>query len=277
MKMTKKSIWFKITFVALVIVVALFFLMPILWAASISFKTRIDALSIPPKLVFKPTLDHYRSIIKNSNVVHGFYNSIILTFSTLLISMIVGLPSAYAMARYNFPWKRVFLLWILIGLMIPLMALAIPFYIIYQHLGLLDTYAGMIMVYLIIDLPFVVWIMGTFFKQIPREIDEAAMIDGCSQIQTIIRVLLPIAKPGIAAATISCLIATWNEFLFALILTQTKVKTAPVVMSGFLSTSGARWGEMAALSVILMVPAIVFGVTIQKYYIQGLTAGAIKE
>ena len=96
------------------------------------------------------------------------------------------------------------------------MALAIPFYIIYQHLGLLDTYAGMIMVYLIIDLPFVVWMMGTFFKQIPREIDEAAMIDGCSQIQTIIRVLLPIAKPGIAAATISCLIATWNEFLLLL-------------------------------------------------------------
>src|SRR6218665_2814851 len=161
--------------------------------------------------------------------------------------------------------------------MIPLMALVIPFYFVYQQFGLLDSYVGMTLVYIVIDLPFVVWMMWTFFKQVPRELDEAAMIDGCSPLQTIVRVLMPIAKPGLAAAAISCVIATWNEFLLSVILTQTQVRTTPVVIVGYMSTSGARWGEMAAMSVLLILPALIFGLSLQRYYMQGLTAGAVKS
>jgi multiple sugar transport system permease protein len=266
----------KALFYGLVLLVILFFAVPIYWVVSTSFKSNIDMIAMPPKLVFKPVFDYYQTVLQDSAVLRGFLNSIITTFSALIISMIIGLPTAYVMARYNFWWKKAFLMWILVGLMVPMISFIVPFYVIFQQFGMLDSIYGMIFVYLLADIPFVVWMMGVFFKEIPVELDESAKIDGCSTLQIIIKVLLPISKPGLAAASISCVIATWNEFLFALILTQTNAKTAPVVIVGYMSTSGMRWGEMAAISVILMIPPIIFGVAIQKYYIRGLTAGSVK-
>jgi multiple sugar transport system permease protein len=261
----------------LVVAIILFFLMPILWMVSISLKSRLDILASPPTFFAPITFANYERIFADPEVIRGFVNSVVLTTSTLLLSFLIGIPAAYALARYQFPGKRLFLMWILFGLMIPLMALVIPFYLVYQRLGLLDTHLGLILVYLIIDLPFVIWMMWTFLKQLPTDLDEAAFIDGCSVWQVIVWVLLPIAKPGLAAAAISCAIATWNEFLLALILTRTTVKTAPVVIVSYMSSSGARWGEMAAMAVLLMLPAIIFGISIQRYYMQGLTAGAVKS
>lgn len=266
-----------ILFYGLVAVIILFFTFPILWAISISLRSRLDILTIPPHLFAPITFNNYLEVFSDPQVTRGFINSVSLTVAALILSFVVGLPAAYAVARYEFRGKRFFLLWILFGLMIPLMALVIPFYLVYQQVGLLDTHIGMVLIYLVIDIPFVVWFMWTFFRQLPRELDEAAFIDGCSHLQVITRILLPIAKPGIAAAAISCAIATWNEFLFALLLTRTAVKTAPVVIVGYMSTSGARWGEMAAMAVILMIPAFLFGLSIQRYYMQGLTAGAVKS
>ncbi|MBC5711384.1 carbohydrate ABC transporter permease [Hungatella sp. L12] len=259
-----------------IILVAACFMSPIIWMLSTSFKSTLDIISVPPKIFFTPILDNYQSVLTDLSVLRGYRNSIICTCGALVISFIIGMPAAYAMARYTFRGKRLFLLWILAGLMLPLVALIVPVYTGFQILGLLDSLAGLIFVYLLIDIPFVIWMMGTFLKEIPIEIDESARIDGCSLPRLLLSVLLPISKPGIASAAISCVIATWNEFLFALILTQTKAKTAPVIITGFMSTSGMRWGEMAAVAALLVVLPIIFGICIQKYYIRGLTAGAVK-
>jgi len=270
------EITLKLTFYIFLVMVVICFLVPIIWMVATSLKRNIDIISIPPKILFKPVLSYYNSVLRDSMVLRGFLNSVMTTFGTLITSLVIGLPAAYVMARYSFKGKKVFLLWILVGLMVPLISLIVPFYIIFQKLRLLDSIIGLIIVYLIIDIPFVVWMMGTFFKEIPVEIDESARIDGCSAAKTILKVLLPISKPGLAATAISCIIATWNEFLFALILSQTKAKTAPVVIIGYVSTSGMRWGEMAAIATILMIPPIVFGVGVQEYYVRGLTAGSVK-
>ena len=259
-----------------IILVAACFMSPIIWMLSTSFKSTLDIISVPPKIFFTPILDNYQSVLTDLSVLRGYRNSIICTCGALVISFIIGMPAAYAMARYTFRGKRLFLLWILAGLMLPLVALIVPVYTGFQILGLLDSLAGLIFVYLLIDIPIVIWMMGTFLKEIPIEIDESARIDGCSLPRLLLSVLLPISKPGIASAAISCVIATWNEFLFALILTQTKAKTAPVIITGFMSTSGMRWGEMAAVAALLVVLPIIFGICIQKYYIRGLTAGAVK-
>ena len=252
-----------------IILVAACFMSPIIWMLSTSFKSTLDIISVPPKIFFTPILDNYQSVLTDLSVLRGYRNSIICTCGALVISFIIGMPAAYAMARYTFRGKRLFLLWILAGLMLPLVALIVPVYTGFQILGLLDSLAGLIFVYLLIDIPFVIWMMGTFLKEIPIEIDESARIDGCSLPRLLLSVLLPISKPGIASAAISCVIATWNEFLFALILTQTKAKTAPVIITGFMSTSGMRWGEMAAVAALLVVLPIIFGICIQKYYIRG--------
>jgi multiple sugar transport system permease protein len=256
--------------------VVLIFLLPIAWMVSMSFKRTVDIIRVPPRILFTPVLDFYKMVLRNDDVLLGYRNSFFCTVFSLLTSFILGLPAAYAMARFSFRGKRLFLLWILLGLMIPLMSLIVPFYNMYRHLGMLDTLSGLVFVYLLIDIPFVVWMMGINFKMVPVEIDESARLDGCGLIQLLIQILLPITKPGIASASISCIIAIWNEFLFAMILTQTKARTAPVVISGFLSTSGMRWGEMAAVASLLIIPPAIFGICIQKSYIRGLTAGSIK-
>lgn len=258
------------------ILIALVFIFPVFWMLSISVKMPIDIIRMPPKFFLKPDFTNYQLIMKNPQVLKGFMNSILLTVSTLLVSFCIGVPAAYAIARYQFKFKKVFLISILSGLMIPLITLALPYYVIYQKIGLLDSLFGMILVYLVIHIPFVVWMMGTFIRQIPSELDESAFIDGCGIYQILLKIIIPTAKPGIAAAAISCVIATWNEFLFAFILTQTKTKTAPVVIVSFMSTTGIEWGKMASMATILMLPIIVFGLSVQKYYIAGLTAGAIK-
>ena len=271
----KKMICSIVAGVAIILVIV-FFMSPIIWMLSTSFKSTLDIISVPPKIFFTPILDNYKSVLTDLSVLRGYRNSVICTCGALVISFIIGMPAAYAMARYTFKGKRLFLLWILAGLMLPLVALIVPVYTGFQMMGLLDSVVGLIFVYLLIDIPFVIWMMGTFLKEIPIEIDESARIDGCSLPRLLLSVLLPISKPGIASAAISCVIATWNEFLFALILTQTKAKTAPVIITGFMSTSGMRWGEMAAVAALLVVLPIIFGICIQKYYIRGLTAGAVK-
>ena len=271
----KKMICSIVAGVAIILVIV-FFMSPIIWMLSTSFKSTLDIISVPPKIFFTPILDNYKSVLTDLSVLRGYRNSVICTCGALVISFIIGMPAAYAMARYTFKGKRLFLLWILAGLMLPLVALIVPVYTGFQMLGLLDSLVGLIFVYLLIDIPFVIWMMGTFLKEIPIEIDESARIDGCSLPRLLLSVLLPISKPGIASAAISCVNATWNEFLFALILTQTKAKTAPVIITGFMSTSGMRWGEMAAVAALLVVLPIIFGICIQKYYIRGLTAGAVK-
>ena len=265
----------RICFAICVVIVMFVFILPLLWILSISLKKQIDIIAQPPKILFQPVLDYYIKVVHNADVLKGSLNSVICTFGTLLIGFLVGIPGAYAMARFSFIGKRVMMLWILMGLMIPLASLIIPFYMMFKRIGLLDTLSGLIIVYLLIDIPFVVWMMGINLKEVPIEIDESATLDGCNTLQLLVHILIPISKPGIASAAISCIIATWNEFLFAMILTQSKAKTAPVVISGFMSTSGMRWGEMAAVATFLIIPPAVFGIAIQKNYIRGLTAGAV--
>lgn len=276
-KINAGSVIEKILTAIAIIAIMFFFILPIVWMLSTSLKSTVDIISQPPKILFKPVFNWYQSVLTDKAILKSCLNSLISTGVTLIIAFIVGIPGAYALARYDFVGKRFIMLWILVGLMIPLVSLIIPFYIMFKKVGLLDTHIGLIIVYLLIDIPFVVWMMGINFKQVPLEIDEAASLDGCNMIQKLILVLMPITKPGMASAAISCVIATWNEFLFAMVLTQTKAKTAPVVISGYMSTSGTNWGEMAAVAALLMLPPAIFGIAIQKSYIRGLTAGAVKS
>ncbi|WP_010268349.1 carbohydrate ABC transporter permease [Paenibacillus senegalensis] len=252
------------------------FAFPIFWFILTSFKTRVDAFSFPPKILFTPTLDNFQSVLGNASFIHNYMNSIIIGVSTTLLSLLFGLPAAYALARFHMKKKENLAFWILSIRMAPPIMVILPFYLIFQRLDLLDTYIGLILVYLTISLPFVVWMMRGYFESIPVDLDNAARIDGASRLKAFLMVVIPLASPGIVASAIFSFITAWNEFIFALILTGNQTKTTTIAVTGFISLEGIRWGEVAAAGTLVCLPVILFGLVIQKYLVSGLTMGSVK-
>ena len=241
-----------------------------------SIKTDIDALSFPPKWIFDPTLKNYVDILNTSPLVDYALNSLIVASLNTLLCLIVGSMAAYGLARFKFKGADNLAFWILSIRMMPPVAAIIPIYILMKNLRLLDTPWCLVITYLTFNLPFVVWMMKGFFEEIPREIEESALIDGCSDFSVFFRIALPLVAPGLAATAIMVFIFSWNEFLFALILTGTKAVTLPVGIIGYMKETGINWGYMTAGGILALIPVIVFMVLVQKHLVKGLTLGALK-
>ncbi len=266
----------KIIRAILIILVAVFFIFPIIMIFLTSIKTRVDALAVPPVWIFKPTLENYMGIFQLYDFSQYFLNSTIAAIASTVVAVVLGAPAAYVLARYNFRAKSNLAFWILSLRMTPAIAAIIPLFILLRTFRLLDTLEGLILVYSTFNLPFMIWMMRGFFEDLPIELEESAMVDGCSRYGAFLRIALVLASPGLAAAAIFTFLFTWNEFLFALILTGTRARTMPVAVQLFMRETGIDWGHMCAAAVVMMIPMLVFTMFIQKYLVRGLTLGAIK-
>jgi len=255
--------------------ISLIVLFPIIWILLTSVKPTIDIPAYPPKIFFKPTIEHYGRAFSRSGFLGSFLDSTLIAVVVMLLSVTLGSMCAYSLARFNVGGKN-FRFWILSQRMFPPVAMILPLYILMRRLHLLDTYMALIITHTVVNLPFTVWLMRGFIIDLPKEIDEAALIDGCSIWQVFWRIILPVVKPGLVAASIFALITSWNEFLFALILTGGEVKTVPLVASEVITDKEVLWGPMSAIGTMTAIPIIIFTMFVQKYIVRGLSYGAIK-
>lgn len=250
-------------------------LFPFLWLLQMSVKPTADITAFPFRLLFTPTAAHYRALWESQFPV-SLWNSTVVSVATTLVALCVGVPAAFALSRARFRREGAIALWILATRMAPPIAFTLPYFLIYRHLGLLDTRLGLVVIYLTFNLSLVIWMMRSFFDATPRSLDEATWIDGASVWQGFVRVTLPLAAPGITATAILCFLFSWNDFFFALILTRTEAITAPVAVVNFLNYEGWEWGKIAAGSTLVLLPVLAFSLLVRKYLVAGLGAGAVR-
>ncbi len=252
-----------------------FILLPIVWIALTAFKNDGDAFSL--KVLFTPTLGNFRAIFETP-LSFGplLVNSLIVSIATLVIAIPLALMAAYAFSRYTFVGNTGLLIWVLATQFIPPVVVVIPFFNLFRRFGLIDTRLALVIVNLSVALPYAIWLLKGFIDTLPTEVEEAAMVDGCTELGILRHVTLPLVVPGLVVATVFCFIQAWNEFLFALILTRREAVTLQV---GLLNTTGVRgvqWNQMAATGLIVMVPIFILSFAIRRYFVQGLTMGAVK-
>jgi multiple sugar transport system permease protein len=260
------------TAIALVLFVVL---APFLWLLQMSFKSNDLILQFPPPLIFKPTLENYASLWHGAFSA-SFVNSLLSASFSTGLALLFGIPAAYALSRWAGSGKSALGFAILVTRMAPPIAFTIPFFLFYRWIGLLDTVTGLVLVYTSFNLPLVIWMMQPFFETVPRSLEEAALVDG-AKIRTIfIEIVLPMVAPGVAATAILCFLYAWNDFFFALILTRTNARTAPVAVVNFMNYEGWEWGKIAAGGSLVMAPVLIFSLAVRRYLVSGLTAGAVK-
>jgi multiple sugar transport system permease protein len=258
-------------------VVLAIFLIPIGAMILTSFKTQGDALSWPPKILFKPTLENYRNIFALYPFADYLRNSVKVTLGSTALSLLFGLPAAYALARFPIRRKEDIAIWFLSLRILPPIAVVIPFFIMLRNASLLDDPFGLMVIYLTFDIPFVVWVSRGFFREVPSELQDAALVDGCSEFGAFFRIALPLAKGGVAATAILTALFSWNEFIFALVLTSTeRAMTMPVAVTLFIRETGIGWGNIGAAAVFMFLPMFVLTLSVQKYIVSGLSLGAVK-
>lgn len=260
---------------ALILLTLLFFL-PIGWAVLMSLKSKPDIISMPPKWFFVPTLEHYRTVWSDSRFFHYAQNSLVIAGTSTLVGLLLGVPAGYALARNRFRGNRLLLLGILSTRMMPPVAFVIPFFIVFTVLQLRDTQLAVIIMHLTFIMGFVIWMMRSYFKDIPRELEEAAAVDGCTPLQAFLRIVLPLGAPGIATSAILAFIFSWNEFLYALVLTTVRAKTLPLGIYNWVAYEEIMWGELTATAVITLIPVVIVYAFVQKALVRGMTMGAVK-
>lgn len=253
-----------------------FILLPIYWMITTSLKTANETFAVPPVLFFAPTLTHYREVIAEGAVTGGLRNSLIVAGASTVLALLLGTPAAYAFARYQFRGKANLWFWIISNRFISPIVVALPFFLIARDLRLIDTHRALILVYLTFNVPLVIWLCIDQFRAIPRDIDQAALVDGANPWQVFATIVLPLAVPAIVVSAILCFVFSWNEFLFALILTRDVAKTAPVEAANFMTGFGVRWGAMMATGTLIVLPVVVFAAIVSRHLVRGLTMGAVK-
>jgi multiple sugar transport system permease protein len=265
---------------ALAIAAVIAAVVPVYWMLTISLKTEVDQFASPPKwFAFTPTLTHYYDAFSTRSF--GKYlitSAIVATLSTACV-MVLGTLAAYGLSRFRLRGQldRRLSLWILSTRMFPPIVTAVPLFLMMRDLRLINTITSLVIVYTALNLPFVVWMMRGFFKELPRELEEAAMVDGDTRLGALMRVILPLVTPGLAATAVFCLIVSWNEFLLALVLTQSDAAmTLPVGIAGRVTQYEIEWGVMSAAGVVAMVPILAFALAVQRYLVRGLSLGAVK-
>lgn len=261
---------------SIITVLLLGVLLPLMWLFIDSFKDRVDRFSIPPKLLFTPTLDNYRAAFIQGKFVRNTLNSLIIALSSTTLALTVGVPSAYLLSRRKSRLEQIMLFLVLSTRVVPELAVAVPLYRYFQVLGLVGTHLSIILAHVLYNIAFILLLMKDFFGQIPKELEEAALVDGCTTRGAFFRVVMPLAAPGIAATAIFCIIMSWDEFVYSFILSSEASKTLPVAIPTLITLFGAKWGQVVAVSVVTMVPVIILAVTIQKALVRGLTMGAVK-
>jgi multiple sugar transport system permease protein len=295
---------------AIVIAYALVSMVPLGWIILTSFKTPPDSISYPPKLVSEPSLEGYcnlfttrsrqteeyiaslppasgvcESIVRSRNMVIAgpsnfaprFVNSLVIGFGSTFCAVVLGTLAAYGFSRFRVPLKDDLLFFILSTRMMPPIAVAIPIYLMYRELGLSDTKLGMILLYTAVNVSLAVWLLKGFIDEIPREYEEAAMIDGYTRLQAFRKVVLPQAATGIAATAIFCLIFAWNEYAFAVLLTSGEAQTAPPFIPIIIGEGGQDWPAVAAGTTVFLIPILVFTVLLRKHLLRGITFGAVRK
>jgi multiple sugar transport system permease protein len=262
-----------ILFYLIVIGIALVVLFPFLWMLASSFKTQVDIISWPPKLFFAPTLQNYQKVFEEQDFLKYFFNSTIVGVAAVGLSLVLGLPAAYSIARYTQNKLSVF---ILLARLMPGISFLVPWYIVFSRLNLMDSYVALILSHMLIALPIVVWIMTSYFNTIPPELEESAMVDGATRQYAFWAIILPLSGPGIITATTLSFIFSWNNFMFSQVLSMEKTKTLPIAVYNFVSYAEVDWGGVMAAAVAIMTPAIILTMIFQKYVVKGLTMGAVK-
>ncbi|MDR7484556.1 MAG: carbohydrate ABC transporter permease [Armatimonadota bacterium] len=249
---------------------------PVVWVLATSLKTRTDIFTLPPRLWFTPTLEHYRTALGTVDIPPSIVNSALVGSLTMLLTLAISVPAGYAYARVRFPYRGPLFFYTLFTQMAPPVGFLIPFFLILSRLRLLDTYAGILLIYLTITIPFAIWLMTTYFLDVPRELEEAALVDGCSRGAAFLRIVVPQTYGGMAVTAILSFINAWNEFVYASVLTGARVRMAPVAIFGFLTTEETLWGPFAATAVMIMAPVIVVAFAMQRHIVRGLTLGALR-
>jgi multiple sugar transport system permease protein len=257
--------------------IALYCLIPFVWFVLTSLKLPTELTAIPPKLIPSIYWGFYQSALERYGLLHYIANSVIVAGTTTLVTIAIGSLAAYAMARFHLAWMRIYLLVLLAISMFPQIAIAGPVWSILDRLHWLNTYQGLVAAYIALSMPLAIWILTTFFREVPGELEEAALVDGCSRLRALYKVVLPLAAPGIATAALLVFIYAWNEFFFALIImTDPNVQTLPVGIALFPGEYTMPWGEIAAASTIATIPLILLTLIFQRGIVRGLAAGAIK-
>lgn len=251
-------------------------LFPIVWLLTISFKTQRDAFAMPPKFIFEPIWDHYLELLDKPGFVQAFLNTVYVTALGVLIAIVIAIFASYGIHRFRFRGKKLFGVWLLLAYMLPEFLFVIPMYVLYQKIGWYDTHIGLALVYQVHSLPFAVWLIRSFFKEVPSELDDASRIDGCNHLGTLRHVFIPLAAPGIAATAILTAIWIWNELTIALSLTFSEAQTITVAVASFRGYTSIAWGPMSAASIVAIAPMLIFAVFAQKYIVKGLTLGSLK-
>jgi multiple sugar transport system permease protein len=257
----------------LVLVVCVF---PFYWMVTASFKQQPDILSSTPQFLFEPTLQNYVDAFGKFDILKSLKNSLFVALVTVVLSLVLGTPAAYAIARFEFKGKRDIWFWFISNRMLSPIVVALPFFLIARNLKLLDTPWALILIYLTFNVPIVVWICADQFRNIPKELDEAATLEGYSSFAIFWKIGLPLAMPALAVSAIFSFIFSWNELLYALILTRSEAKTAPVVATSFMSGYELPWGQIMATGTLVALPVIVFSMIVSRQLVRGLTAGAVK-
>jgi multiple sugar transport system permease protein len=269
---------------ALILLLLAMYLSPLYWMTSTSFKHQPEIFRMPPSLVpLEPTLDNYAAILAGtlaSAIPFLVYlrNSLVVALGTVLVTVLLAAPAAYAFSRVPFRGKRRLIYFVLISQMLPVVLILIPLYRMLLRLRLLSTYPGLILPYLMLTLPFSIWMLKGYFDSIPRELDEAAKVDGCTKLQAMLRVILPNVAPGLTATAIVTFIMAWDEFIIALtVMDKNAMRTLPVGMiQSFVGEFSIKWGEMMAASVVTAVPVVLIFIFLSRYLIGGLITGALK-
>ncbi|KXF76655.1 ABC transporter permease [Paramesorhizobium deserti] len=258
------------------ILVLCFTLFPFYWMVSSSFKDQADILASPPVWFFTPTLANYADIFADEKVFGAIVNSLIVATLTTALSVLLGAPAAYALARFEFRGKSDLWFWFISNRMISPIVLALPVYLLAVQLRMLDTYLVLVLIYLTFNLPIVVWICTDQFRSIPSEIEQAARLDGADQFTIFRKIYVPLGLPGIAVSAIFSFIFSWNELLYALVLTRRSVQTAPVMATSFMSGYELPWGKIMATGTLIVLPVTIFALLVSRHMVRGLTMGATK-
>jgi multiple sugar transport system permease protein len=254
----------------------IFVLWPIYWMFNTSIKPSDDYLAVPPVwFPDEPTIVHYTAALFTYRGFDGLINSIIVSTAATALSALLGTLMAYSLARFNTGGSHLSF-WVLSQRFLPPIAIVLPVFLIYRSIGIYDTHIGLIFAYTVFTLPVTVWMMFAYFRQMPRSMEDAALVDGCTRWQAFWKVAVPLAAPGIVAAAVFAFIACWTEFFFALLLTSRTAFTLPTVFRAFIGFQGAQYGEAAALSIVSLGPSIILGVLAQRHLVRGLTLGAVR-
>jgi len=256
--------------IAITLVIMLF---PFYWMVLTSLRSQVDNVSRIPVWFFTPTWENYQNVIARNNFLEFTWNSFVIAALSTGFGLILGLPAAYSIARFK---QEGLALAILIARLTPYITYLVPWYLAFRALGLIDTYLALTLTHLIVGMPLIVWIMISFFENVPRDLEEAAFVDGATRVGAFMRVILPLSTPGIVAASILAFIFSWNQFLFSLVLSGPNTRPVPVAVFNFITYGQIDFGGLGAAAVLITLPVIILTLIIQRWIVTGLTMGAVK-